>query len=85
MDKEKNALIRKDIQKEVLKELYIRILPSKQMLKIKRNREYKARQIIDNHRQRQGIDYNEVYTAVAKAISIRILLALAAINDLEIE
>ena len=55
------------------------------MLKIKRNGEYKTRWVVDDHRQRAGIDYNEVYAAVAKAISIRVLLALAAIHDLEIE
>ena len=55
------------------------------MLKIKRNGEYKTRWVVGGHRQRQGIDYNEVYTTVAKAMSIRVLFALAAIYNLEIE
>ena len=43
MDKEKNILIKKDIWKKVLKQPYIRILPGKWVLKIKRNKEYKTR------------------------------------------
>ena len=41
--------------------------------------------MVDNYRQRAEIDYNEVYAAVAKAMFIRVLLALATIHDLEIE
>src|SRR5438045_2219605 len=81
MDKEKNALIKKGVWKEMLKEPHMRVLPGKWVLKIKRNGEYKARWVVGGHRQRAGIDYNEVYAAVAKAMSIRVLLALAAIHD----
>ena len=43
MDKEKNVLIKKGVWKKVLKQSYMRILPGKWVLKIKRNGEYKAR------------------------------------------
>ena len=61
----------------------MRVLPGKWVLKIKRNGEYKARWVIGSHRQRPGIDYTDVYAAVAKSMSVRVLLALAAFHDLE--
>lgn len=45
---------------------------------------YKARLVIKGCSQIAGIDYNETFSPVARFESIRILLALAAINDYEI-
>jgi hypothetical protein len=61
----------------------MRVLPGKWVLKIKRNGDFKARWVVRGHRQRQGIDYTKVYAAVVKSMSIRVLLALTAIYDLE--
>jgi len=46
---------------------------------------YKARLIVKSYAQKEGIDYNKVFSAVVKHSSIRILLALAAQYDYELD
>lgn len=46
---------------------------------------HKARLVIQGFLQRKGIDYNETYSPVIRYNSIRLLLALAARFDLELE
>ena len=65
-------------------------LPSKWLLVIKRKVDgsidkFKARIVAGGHRQREGLDFHETYTPVAKFVSLRILLTMAAIDDLEID
>ena len=45
---------------------------------------FKARLVVKDYTQTQGIDYNETYSPVAKIKSIRIMLAIAAFDDYEV-
>jgi hypothetical protein len=45
---------------------------------------YKARLVVKGFTQTYGVDYNEIFALVAKFVSIRCILALAAIEDMEI-
>ncbi|GKF98715.1 retrovirus-related pol polyprotein from transposon TNT 1-94, partial [Tanacetum coccineum] len=49
------------------------------------NPRYKARLVARGFTQREGIDYNKVYSLVVRHTSIRIILALAACKDYELE
>ena len=46
---------------------------------------FKARIVAGGHRQREGLDFHETYAPVAKFVSLRILLTMAALDDLEID
>jgi len=46
---------------------------------------YKARLVVKGYSQVQGVDFNEVFSPVVKHTSIRVLLSLEAIKDLELE
>ncbi|CAM8960498.1 unnamed protein product [Rhodiola kirilowii] len=46
---------------------------------------YKARLATTRFTQKEGIDYHEIFALAVKFKTIRIMLALVAINDLELE
>ncbi|KAH9648425.1 retrovirus-related pol polyprotein from transposon TNT 1-94-like protein [Citrus sinensis] len=46
---------------------------------------YKARLVAKGFTQREGVDFNEVFSPVVKHNSIRILLSITAYNDLELD
>jgi len=45
---------------------------------------YKARLVVKGYAQRQGIDYSEVFSPVAKWDTIRMILSLAALRSWEV-
>ena len=45
---------------------------------------YKARLVVKGYRQKEGLDYFDTYSPVTRITSIRLLIAFAAINKLEI-
>ena len=66
-----------------------KVVGSKWVFRIKRGpdgniQKYKARIIAQGFMQIEGIDYNETFAPVAKLASLRIILALATEQDLEI-
>jgi len=46
---------------------------------------YKARLVAIGFSQKEGVDYNEIFTPVVRYTSIRVLLAIVAHQDLELE
>ena len=45
---------------------------------------YKARLVIQGHRQKEGLDYFDTYSPVTRITSIRTVLAVAALRNLEV-
>jgi hypothetical protein len=78
-----DALVRNGTWRRVKRDKAMRVLPRKWVLKIKSDGRFKARWVVCGHRQREGIDYTDVYASVVKSMSIRVLLTLTAIHDLE--
>ena len=62
----------------------INIVKCRYILKRKANGRYKARLIAKGFSQKYGVDYNKTFAPVVGKVSLRILLALAAVHDWEI-
>jgi len=51
----------------------------------KDSEQYKVRLVVKEYSQKEGIDYNEIFSPADKHTSIRLLLAIVAQGDLELE
>jgi hypothetical protein len=59
-------------------------LPSFFIFETKRDGRYKARLVAGGHRQRQGLDFEETYASVGSYRTMRMMMAIAAHEDLEL-
>ena len=66
-----------------------KVLKNKWVFKLKKDGDklmkYKARLEVKGFNQKQGIDFDEIFSPVVKMISIRVVLGLVASLDLELE
>ena len=67
-----------------------KVVGSKWVFRIKRSpdgaiQKYKARVVAQGFTQIEGVDYDEMFAPVAKFASLRVILALAAKRDLEVQ
>ena len=58
-----------------------KILTSKWIFKVKEEGKYKARLVVRGCEQKEGIDYEEIYSPVINSAPLRMVLALAAVKD----
>lgn len=89
-DEELSSLRAHGVYELVKKPQGVQPLENKWVLKRKRGKDgsverYKARLVAKGFRQREGIDYNEVFAPVARHVTLRVLLAIVATQDLELE
>ena len=90
MESEHELLRRNQVYKWVVLPPGVRILPCKWLFVIKRKLDgtvdrYKARIVAGGHCQREGIDFKETYAPLAKFASLRVLLTLVTLEDLDRE
>jgi hypothetical protein len=45
---------------------------------------YKARLVVKGYKQKEGVDYFDIYSSVRRITSIRMLIVIAALHNLEI-
>lgn len=85
---EHDALNRNNVYKWVVLPKEKKELPCKWLFNMTRKLDgsvdrYKARIVAGGHRQKAGIDFKETFTLVAKFISLRVLLTMVALEDLD--
>ncbi len=90
MTEEMASLMKNGTWKLVDCPLGVTPVPVKWVFKVKRDssgniERFKARLVAKGFKQREGIDYNEVYAPVSKHTTLRTLLSLVAKEDLELQ
>ncbi|GAX82770.1 hypothetical protein CEUSTIGMA_g10196.t1 [Chlamydomonas eustigma] len=90
MTEEMASLMKNGTWKLVDCPLGVTPVPVKWVFKVKRDssgniERFKARLVAKGFKQREGIDYNEVYAPVSKHTTLRALLSLVATEDLELQ
>lgn len=91
IEEEKASLKKNNTQTLVKKHVDHKLVGYKWIYKLKEGvsdvepARYKARLIAKGFVQRDGVDFNEVFSPVVKHSSIRILLSIVAYNDLELD
>lgn len=81
---EYKSLIDMKTWKLVEKPQNVRPLTCRWVLRQKENGKYKARLVVRGFEQKEGIDYFEVFSPVARHMSIRLILSIAASENLNI-
>lgn len=84
IDREQDCITRNKTWSLVHRKPGMHVLPSKYVFKVKDGKP-KVRLVAVGSRQIHGIDYNETFAPVVKLSSIRVILALGAHYDLELE
>nr|GEV53445.1 putative ribonuclease H-like domain-containing protein [Tanacetum cinerariifolium] len=67
-----------------------KVVPQHEVYKIKRNGDdqverYRARLVVKRYAQKEGIDFNEIFSPVVRMTTIRVVLAMCATYDLHLE
>jgi len=60
-------------------------LGCRRVFRKKDNEQYMIRLVAKEYSQNEGINYNEIFSSIVKYTSIRLLLAIVAQGDLELE
>ena len=89
MQKEMNFLWKNDTYKLTELPKWRKSLKNKWVFKLKKNDEkllkYKAQLVVKGFGQKQGIDFDKIFSPIVEACSIRVTLGLAASMNLKLE
>ena len=91
MDEEVESLMKNETWKLIKKPEKKKVVSCKWIYKIKEGipgaepRRFKARLVARGFTQREGIDFTEVFSPVVRHASIRVILALVAVQDMHLE
>lgn len=90
VNEEMSTLAEKQVYAKADPPLGVEPIPSRLVLTIKRDstgniEKYKARLVAKGFKQRAGVDYDEIFAPTADRVTLRMLLALAAANDMVVD